>query len=71
MVYAHGGGAVGGSAMGYKGYLSHMAMTCGVVVFNVDYRLAPDTKYIGTKANFDLNSFMLGVLIICWITTNL
>jgi len=44
IVYAHGGGAIGGSAHGYQGFLAHMAMTCGVVVFNVDYRLAPETR---------------------------
>jgi len=44
IIYAHGGGAVGGSAKGYAGFLSHMAVDCGVVVFNVDYRLAPETR---------------------------
>merc|ERR1712086_417143 len=44
IIYAHGGGAVAGSASMYAGYLSYMAMDCGVVVFNVDYRLAPGTR---------------------------
>jgi len=44
IVYAHGGGVIGGTANLYKGFLSHMAMDCGVVVFNVDYRLAPETS---------------------------
>ena len=44
IVYAHGGGVIGGTANLYKGFLSHMAMDCGVVVFNVDYRLAPETR---------------------------
>eukprot|EP00092_Neocalanus_flemingeri_P037993 GFUD01041361.1.p1 GENE.GFUD01041361.1~~GFUD01041361.1.p1 ORF type:complete len:353 (+),score=93.20 GFUD01041361.1:247-1305(+) len=44
IVYAHGGGAVAGTADMYKGFLSYMAMDCGVVVFNVDYRLAPETR---------------------------
>ena len=44
MVYAHGGGAIAGTAEGHKSILSHMAMTCEVVVFNVDYRVAPGTR---------------------------
>ena len=44
IIYAHGGGAIGGSAAMYKGLLSYMAVDCGVVVFNVDYRLAPETR---------------------------
>jgi len=44
IIYAHGGGVVGGTAAGYAGFLSHMALDCGVVVFNVDYRLAPETR---------------------------
>lgn len=44
IVYAHGGGAIAGKASQYKGFLSYMAKDCGVVVFNVDYRLAPETR---------------------------
>ena len=44
IIYAHGGGCIGGTASGYAGLLSHMAVDCGVVVFNVDYRLAPETR---------------------------
>ena len=44
LIYAHGGGVVGGSALLYRNYLSSLAHDCGVVVFNVDYRLAPETK---------------------------
>ena len=44
IIYAHGGGVVGGTAALYAGFLSHMAVDCGVVVFNVDYRLAPETR---------------------------
>jgi len=44
IIYAHGGGVVGGTAAGYAGFLSYMAVDCGVVVFNVDYRLAPETR---------------------------
>ena len=29
----------------YRGLLSFMAMNCGVVVFNVDYRLAPEYRF--------------------------
>merc|ERR1712013_240081 len=44
IIYAHGGGAIAGSAAIYAGFLSYMASDCGVVVFNVDYRLAPATR---------------------------
>ena len=44
IVYAHGGGVVACSANQYKPYLSYMAVDCGVVVYNVDYRLAPETS---------------------------
>ena len=30
----------------YAPYLSYMAVDCGVVVFNVDYRLAPGTRQV-------------------------
>ena len=48
IVYAHGGGAIAACAELYKGYLAHMALDCQVVVFNVDYRLAPESRS-GTK----------------------
>jgi len=44
IVYCHGGGCVGGSADLYANPLSFIAMECGVVVFNVDYRLAPEAR---------------------------
>jgi len=44
LIYAHGGGAVALNADMYSGFLAHMAVTCGIIVFNVDYRLAPETK---------------------------
>lgn len=44
IIYAHGGGAIAGEAAMHKGLLSHMAVSCGLVVFNVDYRLAPATR---------------------------
>merc|ERR1712096_92025 len=43
LLYAHGGGAVGGRADQFTPYLSLLAARCGVVVFNVDYRKAPAT----------------------------
>jgi len=43
-LYAHGGGAVGGTAEENKTYLDFMAILGNIVVFNVDYRLAPETK---------------------------
>jgi len=52
IIYAHGGGVVGGTASGYAGFLSHMAMDCGVVVFNVDYRLAPETRCPNNALDF-------------------
>ena len=44
IIYAHGGGVIAGSALQYKNLLSYMATSCEVVVFNVDYRLAPGTR---------------------------
>jgi len=44
IVYAHGGGCIGGSADIYKKFLAHMAVDCRVIVFNVDYRLAPEAR---------------------------
>ena len=44
IIYAHGGGVVACKALDFKPYLSNLAIECGVVVFNVDYRLAPETK---------------------------
>ena len=44
IVYAHGGGVIGCSASTHSRYLSKLALRCNVVVFNVDYRRAPETK---------------------------
>ena len=44
IVYAHGGGALAGTAEDFKHICSTLAVNCGVTVFNVDYRLAPETK---------------------------
>ncbi|KAL5270393.1 hypothetical protein ACHWQZ_G001198 [Mnemiopsis leidyi] len=43
-VYAHGGGAVAMSAAHMNKHLSKYAADNDLVVFNVDYRLAPETK---------------------------
>ena len=43
-IYAHGGGVVACTAKDFKPFLAHLAVNCEVVVFNVDYRLAPETK---------------------------
>ena len=43
-VYAHGGGAIAIAATCYRPFLSHLAVNGDVVVYNVDYRLAPETK---------------------------
>ena len=43
-IYAHGGGGVASTATLAKPWLDYIAVKCGVVVFNVDYRLAPEVK---------------------------
>lgn len=52
IVYAHGGGCVSCSASLYKPYLSSLAVETGVKVFNVDYRLAPETKCPNNAKDF-------------------
>jgi len=44
IIYAHGGGGVVGTPELYKTPLSIHAEAAGVVIFNVDYRLAPEAK---------------------------
>lgn len=44
IVYVHGGGVVAGTAKQMTGHCSDIADHCGVIVFNVDYRLAPEAK---------------------------
>jgi len=44
LVYAHGGAVLSGSAHLYKPHLSLLAINLGIPVFNVDYRLAPESK---------------------------
>ena len=43
-VYAHGGGVVAVSASDTKYFRAHVAVECDVVAFDVEYRLAPETK---------------------------
>ena len=44
VVYAHGGGAVSGTAEMYKPLTAGLAVETNTVVVSVDYRLAPETK---------------------------
>lgn len=44
IIYAHGGGVIGCTALCHKRYLAKLASTCNVVIFNVEYRRAPETK---------------------------
>ena len=44
IIYAHGGGVVGCSASTHKPYLSKLALKCKSVIFNVDYRRAPEAR---------------------------
>lgn len=48
MVYYHGGGAVAGSAEdGYNNIMARYAHDYNMIVFNVDYRLAPEAPAPG------------------------
>eukprot|EP00092_Neocalanus_flemingeri_P056516 GFUD01067019.1.p1 GENE.GFUD01067019.1~~GFUD01067019.1.p1 ORF type:complete len:337 (+),score=85.03 GFUD01067019.1:33-1013(+) len=44
IIYIHGGGVIAGTAEMFAGHCSRIAEVSGVVVFNVDYRLAPEAK---------------------------
>ena len=44
VIYAHGGGTVVGTAEYFQPWVAQAADHFGVVYFNVDYRLAPETK---------------------------
>merc|ERR1719461_1504856 len=52
IIYAHGGGVVSGDAAQFKNLLSYMATSSEVVVFNVDYRLAPGTQVPNNVLDF-------------------
>lgn len=43
-IYAHGGGAVMFEAKSSNSNLTHTALVLNCVVFNVDYRLGPESK---------------------------
>jgi len=44
VIYCHGGGVISGTAHMFRSWCSNMADQFGVVVFNVEYRLAPEAK---------------------------
>ena len=52
VVYAHGGGAIAGTAEFLQPWIARMAYECGVTYFSVDYRLAPETKYPKNTLDF-------------------
>ena len=52
VIYAHGGGVVAGTADLMKTLLSKYAIECGTVYFNVEYRLAPETKCPNNALDF-------------------
>merc|ERR1711892_1114198 len=52
VVYAHGGGVISGNAEMYKPMMSALAFETDAVVFNVDYRLAPEVKCPGNILDF-------------------
>ena len=52
LIYAHGGGTVASSAAIYKPWLVQLASNFDIVVFNVEYRLAPETKYPNNAKDF-------------------
>ena len=43
-VYAHGGGGVTSTAVSENGLLCKFAIDNDIVIFNVEYRLAPEHK---------------------------
>jgi epsilon-lactone hydrolase len=45
VLYLHGGGYVIGSARMYRALAGHLASASGAVVYNLDYRLAPEHTY--------------------------
>lgn len=47
IVYIHGGGYIFGTAEAYNSYCHDLAQKSGALVFNVDYRFAPETPFPG------------------------
>lgn len=48
ILHTHGGGYIGGSAGGDVAALQEMAKSLDAVIVSVDYRLAPETTYVGS-----------------------
>lgn len=51
-IHAHGGGAIMLNAEMFNGMLAVWAVENGSVLFNVDYRLGPETKCPGGQEDF-------------------
>ncbi|RJF92355.1 alpha/beta hydrolase [Noviherbaspirillum saxi] len=47
LVYHHGGGFTFGSVLSHRHLVSRLAKAAGVVAYNMEYRLAPETPYPG------------------------
>lgn len=45
LIYYHGGGFVGGELRGVDAMCKYLSKKAGLLVFSVEYRLAPDNKY--------------------------
>jgi acetyl esterase len=52
LIYAHGGGAIAMTAEIYKPWLLLLSYHANIVLFNVDYRLAPETKCPNNAKDF-------------------
>ena len=52
LLYAHGGGAIAMTAEIYRPWLLQLAYHANIVIFNVDYRLAPETKCPNNAKDF-------------------
>ncbi len=52
VIFAHGGGCVAGDAEIVQAFVSSFAVECDVVYFNVDYRIAPETKCPNNALDF-------------------
>ena len=45
VVFFHGGGFTTGSLTSHRPLCSHLAKVCGIPVYSIDYRLAPEHPY--------------------------
>ena len=52
LLFAHGGGAIAFTPEIYKPWLLYLAFHTNVVIFNVEYRLAPETKCPNNAMDF-------------------